>query len=61
MLDANITRRDFMRTAVALAGLAMTPLARAVAAAVEDIESVSWCACVINCGQRCPQGERRFS
>ncbi|MDO5532713.1 MAG: oxidoreductase, partial [Sutterella sp.] len=43
-----------MRDALALAGLAMTPLAGAVAAAADAIESMSWCACVINCGQRCP-------
>ena len=54
MLETGISRRDLLRSSLALAGLAMTPLASAVAAAAEDIESFSWCACVINCGQRCP-------
>lgn len=51
------TRRTFFKEAAAvsgLAGLSMLPVTKAIAAAAEEMESCSWCACVINCGQRCP-------
>uniref|UniRef100_UPI004026BEE6 molybdopterin-dependent oxidoreductase n=1 Tax=Mesosutterella multiformis TaxID=2259133 RepID=UPI004026BEE6 len=35
------------------AGLPMMPVARAVAEAVNSKDACTWCACVINCGQRC--------
>lgn len=48
-----LSRRSFLKLASSL-GLPMTPLAHAVAKALEDLGQYSWCACVINCGQRCP-------
>ena len=33
----------------------MNPISKAVAQAVKEIEPFYWNACVINCGQRCPQ------
>ncbi|MEI3143885.1 MAG: hypothetical protein V8S69_01040 [Dakarella massiliensis] len=35
------------------AGLPMMPVARAVADAMNSKDTCTWCACVINCGQRC--------
>ena len=48
-----LSRRDFLKAGTAV-GLPCSPLASAVAQALPEIESSSWCACVINCGQRCP-------
>ena len=48
-----LSRRDFLKAGTAV-GLPWSPLASAVAQALPEIESSSWCACVINCGQRCP-------
>ena len=53
MPDFVISRRTFL-AAVAASGLQLSPIAQAVAAAVEDYGQYKWCACVINCGQRCP-------
>ena len=52
-----ISRRSFLRSSALVgtaAGFAATPMSRAVAAAAADIESVTWSACSINCGSRCP-------
>lgn len=46
------SRRSLLK-ALALTTLPLSPLTKAVAAAVEDLGQYSWCACVINCGQRC--------
>ncbi|MDL2059911.1 molybdopterin-dependent oxidoreductase [Mesosutterella sp. AGMB02718] len=51
------SRRTFLKAAAAAGaalGLPMLPVTRAVAAAVDEMGSYKWCACVINCGQRCP-------
>ena len=53
MLDLSMTRRKLIQ-ALALSAMPLAPIAKAVAAAVEDLGEYSWCACVINCGQRCP-------
>lgn len=53
MFHYAISRRTLL-AAVSASGFAFNPLARAVAAAVDDYGTYSWCACVINCGQRCP-------
>ena len=45
-----LSRRDFLKAGTAV-GLPCSPLASAVAQALPEIESSSWCACVINCGQ----------
>ncbi len=47
------TSRRALLKALALTSLPLAPLSRAVAAAVEDLGQYSWCACIINCGQRC--------
>ena len=56
LLETPVTRRSFLYASAIglLAGHALTPVGRAVAAAVDDIETMSWTACVINCGHRCP-------
>lgn len=46
-------RRDFLKAAAA-GGFVLTPVAQAVSAAIDNLEETKWCACVINCGQRCP-------
>ena len=46
------SRRSLLK-ALALTTLPLSPLTKAVAAAVEDLGQYSWCASVINCGQRC--------
>ncbi len=53
MLDLSISRRTLLAAAAA-SGFALSPIAKAVAAAMDDYGTYSWCACVINCGQRCP-------
>ena len=53
MLDFSISRRTLL-SALAASGLPLSHVAQAVAAAVEDYGHYKWCACVINCGQRCP-------
>ena len=45
-------RRDFLKAAAA-GGFVLTPVAQAVSAAIDNLEETKWCACVINCGQRC--------
>ena len=45
--------RRFLLKAFMAAGLPMMPVARAVAEAVNSKDACTWCACVINCGQRC--------
>lgn len=52
MLNLALSRRSLLQ-GITLMGFAMTPLAKAVAAAVKDYGNYKWCACVINCGQRC--------
>ena len=53
MLDFSISRRTLL-SALAASGLPLSHVAQAVAAAIEDYGHYKWCACVINCGQRCP-------
>lgn len=53
MTPFTMTRRTLIQ-ALALSAMPLAPLAKAVAAAVDDLGAYSWCACVINCGQRCP-------
>lgn len=51
-------RRCFLRfsaLSVAAGSFLMNPISKAVAQAVKEIEPFYWNACVINCGQRCPQ------
>ena len=48
-----LTRRELLKAGTAV-GLPCSTLTSAVAQALPEIESSSWCACVINCGQRCP-------
>lgn len=51
-------RRSFLRfsaLSVATGSFLMNPISKAVAQAVKEIEPFYWNACVINCGQRCPQ------
>ncbi len=52
MSTFTLSRRALLQ-GLALAGFAMTPLAKAVSAAMKDYGNYKWCACVINCGQRC--------
>ncbi|MCI5851279.1 MAG: molybdopterin-dependent oxidoreductase [Sutterellaceae bacterium] len=49
-------RRTFLQGVLAASALGVVPLpcTVAVARAVEEMDSCVWCACVINCGQRCP-------
>ena len=47
-----VSRRTLL-VALAASGITMAPMTRAVSKALDDYESCSWCACVINCGQRC--------
>ena len=56
LLETPVTRRSFLHASAIgfLVGYALTPVGRAVAAAVDDLETMSWTACVINCGHRCP-------
>ncbi len=48
-----LSRRTFLK-AVAIAGMPLSPIAKAVAQVAKDFGNYTWCACVINCGQRCP-------
>lgn len=48
-----LSRRNLLKLALSF-GLPMTPLANAVSQALQDLGKYVWCACVINCGQRCP-------
>ena len=51
-------RRSFLRfsaLSVAAGSFLMNPISKAVAQAVKEIEPFYLNACVINCGQRCPQ------
>lgn len=48
-----LSRRSFLKAA-AIAGMPLSPIAKAVAQAAKDFGNYTWCACVINCGQRCP-------
>ena len=53
MIPCTLSRRALLQT-LALSSLTLSPLARAVSSALEDLGQYTWCACVINCGQRCP-------
>ena len=53
MTPFSFSRRSLLQ-ALALSALPLSTLSRAVSAAVEDLGQYTWCACVINCGQRCP-------
>ena len=51
-----LSRRAFLSHSAMLGsagGLALTPVSRAVAAAVDQLETTTWSACSINCGSRC--------
>lgn len=52
------SRRDFLRLTsgltASIAGFCLAPIPRAVAQAIDDIETTSWTACAVNCGSRCP-------
>lgn len=52
MLFHSVSRRSLLQ-GLALSGLAAAPVSKAVSAALADYENYKWCACVINCGQRC--------
>lgn len=57
-LSSTLGRRNFLRLsayASATFGFSLSPISHAVAQAVKEIEPFVWNACVINCGQRCPQ------
>lgn len=54
MFDFTISRRQLLAAGAAATGLSLTPMASAVAAAIDDLGEYKWCTCVINCGQRCP-------
>ena len=52
-----LNRRSFLfnsALAATAAGGSLSPVARAVAAAADDIEVMTWTSCVVNCGSRCP-------
>ena len=52
-----VSRRNLMKSVAAaglLANFSLTPLSQAVAAAMDDMETVRWTSCVVNCGSRCP-------
>lgn len=49
-----VSRRSFLKHSALMATLSCTPVARAVASAVDDMEVVTWSSCVVNCGSRCP-------
>lgn len=52
-----VSRRNLMKSVAAaglLANFSITPLSQAVAAAMDDMETVRWTSCVVNCGSRCP-------
>ena len=52
-----VSRRNLMKSVAAaglLANFSITPLSQAVAAAMDDMETVCWTSCVVNCGSRCP-------
>lgn len=48
-----LSRRTLLE-ALTCSSLPMSAVAKAVAAALPEIGKYVWCACVINCGQRCP-------
>ena len=51
-----LSRRAFLSHSALLgssAGLSLSPVSQAVAAAATDAETVTWSACSINCGSRC--------
>ncbi len=52
----SLSRRGFLRLScvVATAGVTISPLAKAIEAAVNDQEKVTWSSCTVNCGSRCP-------
>ncbi|MCF0253575.1 MAG: molybdopterin-dependent oxidoreductase, partial [Duodenibacillus sp.] len=53
----SMNRRGFLLAGLATAataGFAASPVTRAVAAALEDMETVTWTSCTVNCGSRCP-------
>ena len=52
MIFHPVSRRSLLKAFMA-AGLPMMPVARAVADAMNSKDTCTWCACVINCGQRC--------
>lgn len=52
-----LTRRNLLQTLTAgcvFSSFSMTPIQRAVAAAIDDMQTVRWTSCVVNCGSRCP-------
>lgn len=52
---AKLSRRHFLGAGLCIAaGMTLTPVSRAVAAALDDMEVVTWTSCTVNCGSRCP-------
>lgn len=56
MQSVSMTRRSLVKGAALLASTSFlySPLAKAVALALDDLGEYGWTACVINCGHRCP-------
>lgn len=55
--SCTVSRRSFLGSAIAAAssaGMMVSPVTRAVAKAVDDMEVTTWSSCVVNCGSRCP-------
>ncbi len=52
----SFSRRNLLKTVACgtITGFSMSPLSRAVASAIDDMETVTWTSCVVNCGSRCP-------
>lgn len=58
MTPTNISRRGFLAGSagtamLAFMGFPLTTLAKAVQAAAEDLETMTWSGCAVNCGSRC--------
>lgn len=54
---ASMSRRGFLRRSAlgaAAAGFGLSPMSQAVASAMDDVETVTWTSCTVNCGSRCP-------
>ncbi|MEG1971459.1 MAG: molybdopterin-dependent oxidoreductase, partial [Burkholderiaceae bacterium] len=52
-----VSRRGFLRASLmasAGASFSLSPMSQAVAQAMEDVETITWTSCTVNCGSRCP-------
>lgn len=57
MLIPQMKRRSLLTGLASLSATSLFPLkevAAAVNAAANDIEKITWSACTVNCGSRCP-------